>query len=95
MKKILPILEILPLLVLLCGFAQAESELKFPFTLIPENADEISPGVLYTPTEDFTAPVIRPAGEIPEKNVLMAFEKTITLDSVPEKALARIAKTIA
>ncbi|MCR5163266.1 MAG: hypothetical protein K6C40_04530, partial [Thermoguttaceae bacterium] len=73
MKKILPILEILPLLVLLCGFAQAENALKFPFTLIPENADEISPGVLYTPTEDFTAPVIRPAGEIPEKNVLMAF----------------------
>lgn len=91
MKKILPILEFLPLLVLLCGFTQAASELKIPFTLIPENADEISPGVLYTPTTDFTAPVIRPAGEIPEKNVLMAFEKTITLDSVPEKALARIA----
>jgi len=91
MKKFLPILEFLPLLVLLCGFTQAAGGLKIPFALIPETVSEISPGVLYAPTTDFAAPVIRPAGEIPARNVWMKFGKTFTLDSVPEKALARIA----
>lgn len=71
--------------------AQSADELKLG-ALLPQTTAELSEGVLYAPTIDFTAKAIRPkCAKLPGQNVWQAYRKTFELASVPKQALCRIA----